>query len=104
MQTDSIILIALIINLFIATVAFAVPRILDRRARAAAIDAAALRAAAGDPVVFRGAAGESAASRGAAGDSAAFRGASGDSIGVRPRPVFAALDAGAPWFPRPVPG
>jgi hypothetical protein len=48
MQTDSIILIALIINLFIATVAFAVPRMLDRRARAAAIDAAALRAAAGD--------------------------------------------------------
>jgi len=111
MQTDSIILIALVINLFIATAAFAVPRILDRRARAAAIDAAALRAAAGDPVVFRGAAGESAASRGAAGDSATFTGAAGDSAAfrsaagdptaVRPRPVFAALDAGAPWFPRP---
>ncbi|MEA2544987.1 MAG: hypothetical protein QOI09_260 [Chloroflexota bacterium] len=131
MQTDSIILIALVINLVIATAAFAVPRILDRRARAAAIDAAALRAAAGDPAVFRGATGDLAAARGAAadsaasgaaagdtaafrdaagdlaeargaaGDSAAFRGGAGEPGGVRPMPVFAAFDAGAPWFPRP---
>jgi diguanylate cyclase (GGDEF)-like protein len=114
MQTDSIILIALVINLVIATAAFAVPRILDRRARAAAIDAAALRAAAGDPAVFRGATGDLAAARGAAADSAAsgaaagdtatFRDGAGEPAGVRPLPVFAALDAGAPWFPRPDPG
>jgi diguanylate cyclase (GGDEF)-like protein len=35
------------------------------------------------------------------GDSSAFTGAASDPAAFRPRPVFAALDAGAPWFPRP---
>ena len=70
MPTDSIVLIALAVNFFLAILAFTIPRLRARRSRNAALKA-----------------------------SLYARSSAAESSGGRPGSVATARDAGTPWFP-----